>query len=94
MIFSARSRTRPASGPYTSTIGRAGLGPRDERLRRRPLLSATMASIGSDASASGAGGEIRRQPRLDVIGDHLGGAVLGVALAARAGEALLLAGMS
>ena len=36
--------------------------------------------------------EIRRQARADVVRDHLGGAVLGVAQAAVAGEALLLAG--
>ena len=30
MIFSARSCTRPASGPHTSTIGRSGDGARDE----------------------------------------------------------------
>ena len=45
-------------------------------------------------SASGAGDEIRRQPGPDVVGDDLGGAVLGVALAARAGEALRWPGMS
>ena len=35
--------------------------------------------------------EIGREARADVLGDHLGGAVLGVALAAHAREALLLA---
>ena len=36
--------------------------------------------------------EIRCETRADVVGDHLGGAVLGVAQAALAGEALLLTG--
>ena len=40
-----------------------------------------------------AGAEIRREPRLDVLGNLLGGAVLGVALAAGVGEALRLAGV-
>ena len=40
------------------------------------------------------GDEKRREARADVLGDHLGGAVLGVALRALAREALLLAGMS
>ena len=32
MSFSARSCTRPASGPHSSTIGAIRLGPRDERI--------------------------------------------------------------
>ena len=35
--------------------------------------------------------EIRSEPRADIFGDHFGGAVLGVAQTALAGEALLLA---
>src|SRR6478609_4531358 len=41
---------------------------------------------------SGPSHEERRQAVADLLRDHLGGTVLGVTLAARAGEALLLAG--
>ena len=44
--------------------------------------------------ASGAGDEERRQPGLDVFRDLLGGAILGIAEGAGAGEALQLPGMS
>src|SRR5579871_2643001 len=44
-----------------------------------------------ELSALRSGGEVCRQPGPDRLGDHLAGAVLGVAQAARLGKALLLA---
>ena len=92
MIFSARSCTRPASGPHTSTIGRSGLG-RATNASTSAALSATIVRRDRARRGYAAGGEIGRQARLDVVGNDLGGAVLGVALAARVGEALLLSGV-
>src|ERR1700722_324492 len=81
---SMRSRTRPVSGPYTRMTGRAGSG----RATNRSTSAFLTATIGG---RSGAGDEERGEPRLDVVGDLLRRAILGVAQPAVAGEALGLA---
>ena len=63
MIVSARSRTRPASGPNTSTIGRAGSG-RATKASTSAVLSATMTDRLRMQMRQVPGDEIRRQPRL------------------------------
>src|SRR4051812_34539431 len=98
MIFSARSRTSPASAPKISTTGRAASG-RATNFSMSADLSATIFSTSSRPMSAGAGmmtalrpgDEIGREPRLDILGDDLGGAGLGVAQAAQLGEALHLA---
>ena len=67
MIASARSRTSPASGPKPARPAAPDPGGRRKR-RCRPSSAPTMRSI--DVGRSGAGDEIRCQPRLDVFGDH------------------------
>src|ERR1700730_5848628 len=85
MSACARSRTRPASGPKTSTIGREGYG-RARNISISVRLSATTMRRLS------AGNEIGREPRSDIVGDHFRCAAFGVTQAAQAGVALLLAG--
>ena len=94
---SARSRTRPASGPYSRMIGRpgrAGRGScrflfreaRPSGLIDQSSLDSGRAMRDAEWATSGAGGEIGRKPRLDVFGDLLRGAILGVAEGAGCGR--------
>src|SRR5262249_53696061 len=95
MIRSARSRTRPASGPYSNTTGRAASG-FAANASASELLIATMIELyrlcggRGRISGSGPGNKIGRQSGPDVLGDHPRRAVLGVAAAARTGETLFL----
>src|SRR5450830_55325 len=94
---STRSRTSPASGPNTSTIGWAGSGLAMKRSTSEALMAVMQTLLSAPLSRGRQSAlrprhEIRRQAGADVVRDHLGGAVLGVAQAAVAGEALLLAG--
>src|SRR5262245_30048343 len=103
MIVSVRSRTSPRSGPKTSMTGRQAAG-RVRNASTSPLFNATMMVQPVDlrwrpsrrrrwlVPPSGAGDEVGRKPRPDLIGDHFGGAGFGIAHRARAGKALLLAG--
>src|SRR5581483_5472410 len=139
-IFSARSRTSPASGPKISTIGRAGSGLATKASASAGLRAVMVAFLSlspcgrgcranGNVSEAGEGaalpliatstphpahcsqcsqlatlshkgrgkrlgprGEKGSQARADLVGDDLGGAGLGIAQAADAGEALHLAG--
>src|SRR5271170_2535411 len=84
MRVSVRSCTNPWSGPNTRMMGRAESG----LAMNRSTSAFLTATIGG---RSGARDEERRQPRPDIVRNLLRGAILGVAQAAGAGEALGLA---
>ena len=79
---------QPGVGTVHQHDGWRGSGLAMKRSTSAALIGGHRSRIGGTSPRH----EIRRQPRADIFRDHLGGAVLGVAQAAVAGEALLLAG--
>src|ERR1700761_8769525 len=96
---SGRARKASISLPRSATTSRPlkfclGVLPRNLVRALRPssgygVRSRTGGSLGF--RGCGRREEIRRQPGLDVVGDLLGGAILGIADGARAGKALVAA---
>src|SRR6202521_835073 len=84
-MASARSRTRPRSGPYIRITGRFRSG------SARKASTSLARSATTAMRPLGAGEEEGGEARADLLGRHLGGAVLGVADSADPGEALLAA---